>query len=193
MDFLKFKTITFKTKMTCVSVGASHILALSEQNQAFSWGSGSRGQLGHGDFKDHKHPKHISSIFSESRKILAVGHTSLILDEFNTIRTFGCNRQGQLGANSDMDCRNTPDKIGKQFLLDDILMFKGHYDEHRNRHTLSFMNSESEIFVWGCFDIPLTGSSQKDGDEIIRMPKPMNFLFNKCLKMKIKSYEIDST
>ena len=180
---------------------------MSEQKQVFSWGSGDRGQLGHGDFKDHKHPKQIITIFSDAKKILAVGDTSVILDEFNTIRTFGCNKQGQLGNNSFIDCRNTPEKMGKQFLLDDIVMFKGHYDSENDNHTLSFMNSDSEIFVWGHFDIPVNGSEQEgqsiskpsrsseargSSGPVLRSPKPLNFLFDKCLKMKIKSYEISS-
>lgn len=92
--------------------------------------------------------------------ILAVGNSSLVLDDLNNIRTFGCNKQGQLGANLPIECRNVPEKIGKQFLLDDILMFRGHYDASIDKHTLSFMNSQSEIFVWGYFAIPVNGSEQ---------------------------------
>jgi alpha-tubulin suppressor-like RCC1 family protein len=85
--------------------------------------------LGHGDYETQKYPTMISTIYNGVLDILAVGNSSVFLDDFNNIRTCGCNLQGQLGDDSVESYRNIPDKLGKQFLLHNILMFKGHYDE----------------------------------------------------------------
>jgi len=60
---------------------------------------------------------------------MAVGHTSAVLDEFNNINTFGCNKQGQLGDNSEEECRSVPGKLGREFILDQVVMLRGYYEE----------------------------------------------------------------
>jgi alpha-tubulin suppressor-like RCC1 family protein len=42
-----------------ISCGASHSLALTDNGQVFSWGSGGYGRLGHGDNKDVLSPKSL--------------------------------------------------------------------------------------------------------------------------------------
>jgi hypothetical protein len=107
----------------------------------------------------------ISTIYNAVLDILAVGNSTVFLDDFNNIRTCGCNLQGQLGDDSMESCRNNPDKLGKQFLLHNILMFKGHYDELQDKHTFSFLTDENEIYVWGSFKIPINGSQKTEGEE----------------------------
>lgn len=71
----------------------------------------------------------MDALAADVRDIMAVGHCSVVLDEFNNINTFGCNKQGQLGDNSEEECRNVPGKLGREFILDQIMMLRGHYDE----------------------------------------------------------------
>ena len=95
----------------------------------YSWGRGSRGQLGHGDYEDQRYPRVVDAIAVGVREIMAVGHTSVVLDELNNINPFGCNKQGQLGDKGDEECRHTPGKLGREFILDRIVMLRGHYEE----------------------------------------------------------------
>jgi len=94
----------------------------------------------------------------------AAANTSLVLDELNQLRTFGSNEQGLLGDNSDEDFRPYPSKLGKQFLLNQVLMLRSgmlEVDPQISEQTLctfSFMNELGEIFVWGSFGIPLKGA-----------------------------------
>ena len=71
----------------------------------------------------------MDTLAVDARDIMAAGHTSVVLDEFNNINTFGCNKQGQLGDNSEEECRNVPSKLGREFILDQIVMLRGHYEE----------------------------------------------------------------
>ena len=111
----------------------------------------------------------VETLSTDPRDIMAVGHTSVILDEFNTLYSFGCNIQGQLGDKSDEEFRSVPGKLGREFILDQVVLLRGHYEEYylpnqygiqgpQGRTTLSFMNEKGEIYVWGCFKIPANGS-----------------------------------
>ena len=71
----------------------------------------------------------MDTLPADVRDIMAVGHTSVVVDEFNNINTFGCNKQGQLGDNSEEECRSDPGKLGREFILDQIVMLRGHYEE----------------------------------------------------------------
>jgi hypothetical protein len=72
-----------------------------------------------------------------------------------------------------------------------ILMLKSHYSPYSGS-TLSFLNELGEIYVWGSFKIPSNGTS-KESPSIIWAPEKINFLFDKSLGMKIKTYEISDT
>ena len=56
IDVLKFERIKLPTKIAKISTGCNHIVALSESKKVFSWGVGSSGQLGHGDYESQKYP-----------------------------------------------------------------------------------------------------------------------------------------
>ena len=69
------------------------MLALSADRAAkvFSWGAGSSGQLGHGNFEDVKYPRIINEIAMEGLDVMAVGDTSMALDSLNNLMTWGSN------------------------------------------------------------------------------------------------------
>lgn len=125
--FTKFDRIRFQVKIKSIAAGLNHVLALSELRQGgkvFSWGRGHLGQLGHDDTDDQAFPRHVKSLATYVLEVQAVGNTSLVLDELNQLRTFGSNEQGLLGDNSEEEFRPTPSKLGKQFLLQQVLMLR---------------------------------------------------------------------
>ena len=147
-----------------MSIGFNHLLALTELKQGgkvFSWGRGHLGQLGHGNTEDLTYPKHVKTLATYTTQIQAIGNTSLMLDELNQLRTFGSNDQGLLGDNSEEEYRCLPSKLGKQFLLQQIILLRAGMLNLRNQPplcTLSFLNELGEIYVWGSFGIPLKGA-----------------------------------
>ena len=53
---------TFQTRLDHIAVGYGHALALADEGMVFSWGVGSRGQLGHGDREMKRSPLIIESV-----------------------------------------------------------------------------------------------------------------------------------
>ena len=69
----------------------------------------------------------VDALATEVREVLAVGHSSIILDGLNALSAFGSNRFGELGDGSHLDSRSTPGKFGRDFILDEVVMLRGHY------------------------------------------------------------------
>ena len=53
---------TFQTRLDHIAVGYGHTLALGDEGMVFSWGVGSKGQLGHGDRETRRKPQLVESI-----------------------------------------------------------------------------------------------------------------------------------
>jgi dihydrofolate reductase len=53
---------TFQMRLDHIAVGYGHALALADEGMVFSWGVGSRGQLGHGDREMKRSPLIIESV-----------------------------------------------------------------------------------------------------------------------------------
>ena len=77
--------------------GKEHSLLLTEHGQVFSWGGGSRGQLGHGNLVSEEKPKLIMALDGmRIRKIAAGGWHSACISQYDDLYMFGWNESGQL-------------------------------------------------------------------------------------------------
>lgn len=77
-----------------------HMGCVDGSGCAFSWGSGYKAKLGHGDSKDQTLPKAIEYFSKENirvRQFIAGGIHSSCLAEDGTLYTFGCGSDGRLG------------------------------------------------------------------------------------------------
>ena len=63
--------------MTDVVCGKEHCLLLTEHGQVWSWGGGSRGQLGHGVLAYEERPRLVSALDGMRIKKIAAGGMSL--------------------------------------------------------------------------------------------------------------------
>jgi alpha-tubulin suppressor-like RCC1 family protein len=83
-----------------IAAGDCHSLLLTESGQVFTFGSGSEGQLGHGDKMNYLSPTKINSQTLENQQIIQVAagqmHT-LLLNAEGHVFTFGNGFFGQLG------------------------------------------------------------------------------------------------
>ncbi|KAF2077068.1 hypothetical protein CYY_001635 [Polysphondylium violaceum] len=69
-------------KIVKVAAGGSHSLALSQDNQVYSWGNGANGKLGHGNETEQKIPKLIESLKNKKAIDIAAGiDSSFVLVE----------------------------------------------------------------------------------------------------------------
>jgi len=49
-----------------VSVGSDHIIVVTMERMVYSWGDGSKGQLGHGTLESKQKPCHVETLQSKS-------------------------------------------------------------------------------------------------------------------------------
>ncbi|KAL4499947.1 hypothetical protein ABPG72_015296 [Tetrahymena utriculariae] len=92
-----------------VACGEGHTLALSKNNDLFSWGLNSSGQLGRvSDSLKSSDPKKIVFFEDKSIKQIACGSKhSLVLLQDGTVYSWGSNQYGQLGFDQDNNTQNT--------------------------------------------------------------------------------------
>ena len=87
-------SLTF-TKAAC---GADHVVLLTDTGCVFSFGLGTRGQLGHGDIQQAKEPILVEALAGIPVKDIACGSWhSLALSEYGDVYSWGWNEAGQLG------------------------------------------------------------------------------------------------
>ncbi|CAH2220024.1 serine threonine- kinase Nek8 [Pelobates cultripes] len=81
-----------------VSCGASHILAVSNEKEVFSWGRGDNGRLGLGNQESHNSPQQVLIPPEyEAQRVVCGIDSSMILTMGNQILACGSNRFNKLG------------------------------------------------------------------------------------------------
>ena len=91
-------------KITSISCGYRHALALTQSGKVYSWGCNSHGELGlkHNNYEGH--PKLVEMPNNISVKQISGGNDfSLLLTTEGNIYSFGNNSHGQLGLNNTND------------------------------------------------------------------------------------------
>ena len=100
--------LTIQTRVLEVAAGGLHSLLLAEDDAVYSFGCGSRGQLGHGDTEPQAVPRRIKALEGQRIVQVACGHEhSLVLTGDGGIRSFGRGSLGQLGL-GDMSDKSVP-------------------------------------------------------------------------------------
>lgn len=93
------KRLNFDVRSTIdIKVGGVHCLMLDSKGNVYSFGNGSRGQLGLGTLEDHSDPSQIEALAGIKIVSIACGtwHCAVISDE-GDLYTWGWNQNGQLG------------------------------------------------------------------------------------------------
>lgn len=94
-----------------VSCGRYFCLALGENQQVYSWGNNSYGQLGHSEKYMETKPIEIKSLSKKNIVKVSSGENfALALSNNGSIYSWGANSVGQLGQNHKSDLK-TPRKI----------------------------------------------------------------------------------
>ena len=97
--------------VVAVSAGDSHSLAITAEGSAWSWGSGSRGRLGHGENQAQWLPKKVEAFAGQ--RVVAVsagGEHSLALTADGAVWSWGYGGDGRLG-HGDTQIQLLPKKI----------------------------------------------------------------------------------
>jgi len=86
-------------RVRAVAAGEDHSLVLSVGGDAYSFGLGGFGQLGHGDDRSQPLPKRIETL-ANVRAVAADRSHSLLLTESGIVYSFGNGSNGRLGLNN---------------------------------------------------------------------------------------------
>ncbi|KAA8492278.1 Ultraviolet-B receptor UVR8 [Porphyridium purpureum] len=80
-----------------VSSGDRFSAALTNLGSVYTWGCGSDGQLGHGDFRDSLRPKLVEQLPTRAVDVKCGHNFMLVLTESREVYAWGSNIYGQLG------------------------------------------------------------------------------------------------
>ena len=133
-----------KSKVVDIAAGAEHCLAINSLNEAFSWGKGKLGRLGHGTETALLTPKIIEHFLNIQVKVIAIAageqHSACITD-LNKLYTWGCGANYRLGHGH----------IYNSFLPQMVLAISDYYVTQvscGSTHTLCLTNCK-QIYTWG--------------------------------------------
>ncbi|KAB5581407.1 hypothetical protein PHYPO_G00175320 [Pangasianodon hypophthalmus] len=92
------KSLNLK-KTVFISCGEEHTAVLTKSGLMLVFGSGRYGQLGHNSFRDEHQPHVVAEFWGSKVSQIVCGrhHTLALVESSNTIYSFGCGEQGQLG------------------------------------------------------------------------------------------------
>ncbi|KTF92285.1 hypothetical protein cypCar_00012607 [Cyprinus carpio] len=87
-------------KVVYISCGEEHTAALTKEGGLFTFGNGSRGQLGHDSTRNEPLPLRVMELMGTEVSQIACGrhHTLAFVPSTGLVYAFGCNTQGQLGT-----------------------------------------------------------------------------------------------
>jgi alpha-tubulin suppressor-like RCC1 family protein len=91
-----------------ISCGSEHTVAVTTNDQVYSWGEGEGGLLGHGDTKTQKSPKMVESLKKlQIQSIVCGGLHTIVLSRQGQLYTWGRAEGGQLGLPYDQLVHDT--------------------------------------------------------------------------------------
>ncbi|XP_064595853.1 serine/threonine-protein kinase Nek9-like [Liolophura sinensis] len=131
-----------RLKIRQVGVGADHVIVVTMERQVYTWGEGSRGQLGHGDEESRHKPQLVDTLKGKSICRACCGDGFSVFGSDNGIvMTCGDGISGCLG-HGDWCCALRPRLIEPLLSVDVISLACG-------PHHVAVAGSAGEIFTWG--------------------------------------------
>nr|XP_022903495.1 E3 ubiquitin-protein ligase HERC2 isoform X1 [Onthophagus taurus] len=148
-------------KKVAVNSGGKHCLALSADNDVYSWGEGDDGKLGHGNKKDYDRPKVIEALQGyEIVDIACGGAHSAAITSSGQLFTWGKGRYGRLGHGDSED--QTKPKLVEALIgyrVIDVACGSG------DAQTLCITDDDN-VWSWGDGDYGKLGRGGSDGCKV---------------------------
>lgn len=132
-----------KIKIRHAAVGEDHVIVVTTEKQVYSWGSGDKGQLGHGNTESKMKPELVQSLNGKSISRACCGEGfSIFASDNGIVLTCGDGTSGCLGHGDTLSCYR-PRLIETLLSLDVIAISCG------SKHVV-VVGSEGEVLTWGC-------------------------------------------
>uniref|UniRef100_A0A8C7ZCT6 HECT and RLD domain containing E3 ubiquitin protein ligase 3 n=1 Tax=Oryzias sinensis TaxID=183150 RepID=A0A8C7ZCT6_9TELE len=133
-------------RVVYISCGDEHTAALTKSGGLFTFGDGSRGQLGHGSSNNELLPRRVMELMGTEVSQITCGrhHTLAFVPSSGTVYAFGCNSHGQLGTGILADLRS-PHPVKNDFLTLNLRKGKVHL-----RIDTAFLNVPHKLQLAAC-------------------------------------------
>ena len=140
----------FRESIHCISCGTLHVLAISSSFEVYSWGSGSGGKLGQGDFEDRWKPTKIASLSSMHCLDISAGtwHSAciIVVPPFRGagwLMTWGTGCYGQLalGKNTAAPKPTLVDGFRRKRIIVKRIFCGSHH--------CAAITSDNSLYTWG--------------------------------------------
>ncbi|GIY20411.1 RCC1 domain-containing protein 1 [Caerostris darwini] len=165
-----------------IACGKEHVLLLSNSGTVFSYGSGSKGQLGHGSIENHKTPELIEALEGlQIKSVSAGGWHSAAISDSGDLYMWGWNESGQLGmpCNELQGNKRPMEEIETVCCLPKIVEL-----EEENvksvccgcRHTVA-LTEKNHVWTWGWNEYGQLGHKNvklTDAPEKIQLPNSLH-------------------
>ncbi|XP_028832428.1 putative E3 ubiquitin-protein ligase HERC3 isoform X2 [Denticeps clupeoides] len=118
-------------KVVYISCGDEHTAALTKDGGLFTFGNGSRGQLGHDSINNEPLPRRVVELMGTEVSQIACGrhHTLAFVPSSGLVYAFGCNAFGQLGTHSTVSSK-TPLPIRSIQTFSTSLVFSSEFEHY---------------------------------------------------------------
>ncbi|KAF6027961.1 RCCD1 [Bugula neritina] len=152
------KILLSNMKVRRVSCGKEHVVILTTLGHVYTFGGGSRGQLGHGDLESLTEPRLVealSGVFIVDA--VAGGWHTLVLSDTGDVYSWGWNESGQVGKPCLKDSHGEPqcgDRVGHSMIMYPSLLFEDNCDititsiSCGSRHSAA-VTSDGKLYSWG--------------------------------------------
>ncbi|ELT94624.1 hypothetical protein CAPTEDRAFT_225863 [Capitella teleta] len=138
-----------KTKIRDVAVGSGHVIVITVERMVFTWGRGSKGQLGHGNLESCHVPSLVEGLKGKSIIQARCGEEfSLFASDNGIIMTCGDGTAGCLGHGD--WCSTSRPRLIEALLRDQLSLYSVDVVSVAcGSHHVCVVGSESEVFTWG--------------------------------------------
>ncbi|XP_054728194.1 probable E3 ubiquitin-protein ligase HERC2 [Anastrepha obliqua] len=137
-----------------------HFMAVDSMDNAYSWGCGEGGRLGHGDSLLREHPTKIQSLEPGVKSVYCGCTYSAAITMDGNLYTWGRGTYGRLGhGNSDDKLLPTHVHALREYSIIDVALGSG------DSHTLC-LTVEGLVFAWGDGDYGKLGNGSCNGSQV---------------------------
>ncbi|XP_023239739.1 RCC1 domain-containing protein 1-like isoform X2 [Centruroides sculpturatus] len=148
----KIEKLPFNLVVNSVCCGKEHVLCLTVDGKIYSYGLGSRGQLGHGTTENEETPRVVEALEGIPIKMIATGGWhSVALSTIGDIYVWGWNESGQLGLPASISNKKLSEVVTFQ-AIPQLLDFP--HDaiiktvSCGSRHTAA-ISEDGQLWTWG--------------------------------------------
>lgn len=173
--------VKMHTVAKAVACGKDYVLILSFDGRVFTYGNGSRGQLGHGDTDSRESPTLVEAL--DGIRIISIasgGWHAAAVSDIGDLYIWGWNESGQLGLPCAANSKQKPEVIVACQSIPRLVEFSSEIVvtlvSCGSRHT-AILTDEGTVWTWGWNGYGQLGTTH---DTCVDTPSPLELPLGFC-------------